>query len=234
MGANFDLFWQEQEAFRARQDDDVKRKLTLERKEKAWVTRGERYLKGTTIKTKGLIQISEAEQRRYLQVLRDKIGEVDAAAEAAFDTHLGGMALTAAREWPVLSGLSRSNITLSFSAPAPGVFSGTIRSGAPYTPYIRPSGERAQREAAKAAGVKFKAEAGRTPSWKMQFLVKVGDSWVFDASAYRTLRIAERAANPGRKHAANNPYQTFIRKPSKPALAAISADVLKVANSGKV
>ena len=143
------------------------------------------------------------------------------------------MALTAAREWPVLTGLSRAALSLAFSSVAPGVFSGTLRSGAPYTPFIRPAGERRARAEAKARGEKYIPKKDRLPGWKVQYLVEVSSGvWRFDSVAYSSRRRAERAANPDRKRATGRPYVDLIARPSRPTLNAIAKDVLEVANKG--
>jgi hypothetical protein len=231
----FDEFWRLQEDFLARHRD-VRGSRSIERKGAAWQARGEAYLRATKVKFSKdtAIRVSETEQRRSWESVLAQLDQVEDATIEAFDRHMGDMAINAAEKWPVDTGLSRAALSLRFYRLAPGVIGGTLRSGAPYTPFIRPSGEREDRAAAKERGEKFKAKKGRPTGWKMQFLVKVGDTWVFDKERYNDRRKAERAANPDRKPATVSPYPALVRKPSKPTLDTIARDVLEEANKGSL
>lgn len=68
--------------------------------------------------------------------LFDLVQTLDANLAAAYDKHLGELALHAFNQWPVSSGLSKAMIELSYTA-AGGKFVGRINSRAPYTPYIK-------------------------------------------------------------------------------------------------
>lgn len=184
-----------------------------------------------------LVRPNWTQIRTDLELLAATVGE---AIVAAMDARLGAQALRAREEWPVDTGLSRALLYLRIDF-AESRITGTLGSGAPYTPYIHPAGvlTKKQEKMVRLAGQEtYRDKRGRirvkgrgTPAWKMAYLRKVGGKWTFDTAAYDAGQ-AERKytgavlTDEGRKPAKNRPFQDLIVKPAKATAQAVGADVV--------
>lgn len=134
-------FWAAQASATAAARTSVARKggsrfgSSFARKEDLWRSKGDHYLRGY----KGLAgRFSGVRVDPALQsLIMEEMGRVAPALQAAFDEHLGRLAFTAWRDWPVLTGLSKSLLALEYSSSGSGRFSGSLRSRAPYTVFIK-------------------------------------------------------------------------------------------------
>jgi hypothetical protein len=170
--------------------------------------------------------------RADLELLCATVGE---AIVRAMDAHLGAQALAAQEAWPVDLGLSRALLYLKLDMGEMHI-TGTLGSGAPYTPYIREAVVRTR--TGEAVGPTITDRAGKTrsgkrglPGWKMAYLRKVGSEWVFDAAAYEAGKRAPRAlTTEGRKPAKGRPFRDLITRPARATAQAIGADVVAAVN----
>ena len=97
--------------------------------------------------------------------LLDAVGAVQPEVVRAFDEVLPGLVTEAWKKWPVATGLSRSLLSLEYSAQGDR-FIGTIASRAPYTYFIKGHPHRALLDqpgenAAKQIGVRIVVYAAR-------------------------------------------------------------------------
>ena len=129
------------------------------RKAERWRVRSARYLKlyGNLSKHFDHVTVDP----RLSRIVVDLMEGVAPRLQAAFDAHLGKLALNALREWPVMTGLSQSLLSLEYEVSDGGdTFTGRVRSRAGYTVFIagqphrhlidRPGGEAADRIASDA------------------------------------------------------------------------------------
>jgi hypothetical protein len=228
------------------------------RKIQLWQGYGRRYDRNPSAVTmRGFIIISPAEQARFWREIVEKMDEVGAAATGAFDRWLGQQAIDAFEEWPVATGASKASIGVRFEI-VEGMFKGSLYVDAPYARFISGAEDIRAKAKAKAAGVtvatwrKIRGKKRALPAWKMRLIHK----GVFDVAAYEQIRaeaasqgyasiddfMADRYAGVETKRenglvakpAKGHPGVDLITKPAKATLAAISADVVKVANEGKL
>jgi len=107
---------------------------TMVNQARKWSLNAERYLSTR----KGLYQAAMAsvEVPAELQlVFMRLIGNLSEELTKAYDAELGSVAFRAWREWPVLTGLSKSSITLQYTQEG-DTFIGAIGNSAPYVYFI--------------------------------------------------------------------------------------------------
>lgn len=71
------------------------------------------------------------------RLVADLVGRIAPRLAAAYDLELSRVAFNAFKEWPVLSGLSKSSITLSYFKRGEFEFVGAIGNSAPYASFIK-------------------------------------------------------------------------------------------------
>jgi hypothetical protein len=124
-----DRLYTTQEAFLAR----VSSSSSQVRKRAQWEKSGERYLRSYPTMPRGsLITVDPAIRRMSAELIEQAFP----AIAAAFNRHLVPVAERAFGEWPVLTGLSKSLLSLDFVYDEDTTISGTIRCTAPYTFFI--------------------------------------------------------------------------------------------------
>lgn len=141
--ANSQRFWSEQRSWYAEFTERQKKANTtasrlLEHKRDLWEARKTYYLralKSVTTMDNSTIKI-EPDQAALHKMTSALIDAVAPALSAAYDKHLGDLALNALRQWPVFTGLSKSLLTLSYTYEGDGAFVARLHSRAPYTIYI--------------------------------------------------------------------------------------------------
>jgi len=102
-------------------------------KETVWRTKGSKYLGKHRSPKNALIRVDTALQERLIA----PIERIAPALSDAYDKHLGKLAFSAWRRWPVYTGLSKSLLALEYALEAGGDrFVGSVRSRAPYTFFI--------------------------------------------------------------------------------------------------
>lgn len=74
---------------------------------------------------------------RLSAICGEMLAAVAPALASAFDAHLGRLAFSAWRDWPVASGLSKTLLSLEYQQIGPNYFIGQIVSQAPYTRFIK-------------------------------------------------------------------------------------------------
>jgi len=145
-----------------------------ERKAERWNTRGKHYLRNTGLKQHHLVRVDPQLSKDVLSMVQ----HVAPALSRAFDDNLAPLALRAAEQWPADTGLSRSMISLEYTARG-SRFTGGIYARAPYTIFIRPprltEAERAKRKL-KSAAIRAAAEAAGKADRLGSFQVTGGGS----------------------------------------------------------
>lgn len=104
------------------------------RKRAQWEERGQRYMRGHGgVRPGQLVSVDPALQQKVLGLM----AQVAPTLAAAFERHLVPVAERAWDAWPVLTGLSKSLLTLEFQVEGGGSrFRGSIRNRAPYAVFI--------------------------------------------------------------------------------------------------
>lgn len=137
-------FWTEKTAWwtrhtRAVDGDADKRYGKLVSKGEKWSSSADKYLRGYDSLRKsvdaGAIKI-EVDTGEYA-IIAELIEALAPDLQAAYDEYLGEQALEALRDWPVSTGLSKTNLQLEYSQPSGGRFVGSLASYAPYTMFIK-------------------------------------------------------------------------------------------------
>lgn len=157
------------------------------------------------------------------------------AALQALDDHFGAQAVRALEEWPVLTGLSRALLAYTIDV-TPTAIIARIKSGAPYTPYIREPVVMTAMGVVRDASTVIvdrtgkKRSKNRLPRWKAAYLVKdAAGNWTFDEAAYEAGKGRRAPPNPDRKVAKGKPYQDLINRPARAVARAVGKQTVEKA-----
>lgn len=137
-------FWTEKAAWwtrhtRAVDGGATKEYQRLVSKGDKWKTSADQYLRGYESLRKsvdaGAIKI-EVDTDGY-EIVKELIEALAPDLQSAYDEYLSQQALEALRNWPVKTGLSKTNLQLEYTQPSGGRFVGSLASYAPYTVFIK-------------------------------------------------------------------------------------------------
>lgn len=112
---------------------------SIARQRAAWKLRGDRYLRNYGgLRKDALVQVDPALSLHVLGLIE----QIAPSLSRSYDRHLGDVAKSAFRDWPVRSGLSKSLLGLEYTTRGGGTtFIGRVVNRAPYSWFIRYSGQ---------------------------------------------------------------------------------------------
>jgi hypothetical protein len=125
--SQLDRFLSQQDAF----FESVASSRTQVIKRAAWESRGAFYLRGTRIKATQMVQVDTDVQRMAFNFVKDAYPRI----ADAFNEFFVPVAVSAFRDWPVKTGLSKSLLALEFDNSG-DQFTGSIVNRAPYAVFI--------------------------------------------------------------------------------------------------